>query len=112
MFDIRFKPKRGRIRQTTPEVAAYARSIAANNSAEHDRLRRNLHRAIREELSPRQREVLTMYYVRNLTLTEIAGELHLNPSTVCRTLHRGEAHLRRCLRYGAQDYLMSMEEET
>ncbi len=90
----------------------YVQQIAAHNTAEHTRLKKNLIRAIREELTDRQREVLIMYYVRKLSVTEVAAELGVYPSTVTRTLHRGERRLFRCLRYGAQRYLMGMEEES
>lgn len=111
MYDTKFKPRAGRPRRTSPEMAAYARQIAADNSREHSRLKRNLIRAIREELTDRQRRVLVMYYARDMTLAQIGKELNVRPSTVSRTLHRGEERLRRCLRYGAQDYLMSVGEE-
>ena len=64
MHDIKYKPKRGRVRRASPEMAAYVRQIAADNAGEHSRLKRNLIRAIKEELTDRQRQVLTMYYVR------------------------------------------------
>ena len=111
MNDIRFKPKRGRVRRATPEMTAYVRQIAADNTGEHSRLKRNLIRAIREELTDRQRQVLTMYYVRSMTITEVAEELNVCSSTVYRTLRRAEQRLFRCLRYGAGSYLRDMEED-
>lgn len=56
-------------------------------------------RVIREELSERQRETLTAYYFRGLNMTQIAAELGVNKSTVCRTLHRAEDKLRKYLKY-------------
>lgn len=111
MHDIRYKPRRGRVRRATPEMTAYVRQIAGDNSGEHSRLKRNLIRAIREELTARQRQVLQLYYVRGMTITEVAQELGVCPSTVYRTLHRAEKRLFRCLRYGAGSYLRDMEED-
>lgn len=108
MSDIRYKPKRGRVRRASPEMAAYVRQIAADNSAEHSRLKRNLIRAINEELTERQRQVLILYYMQEMTITEIAKELCVYPSTAYRTLHRGEERLKRCLRYGAAAYLKGL----
>ena len=102
---------KGRPRRATAEMTLYAQQLAANNSREHSRLKRNLIRAIREELTPRQREVLTMYYVKKMSVNDVAAALKVCPSTVSRTLRRGEQRLFRCLRYGAQSYLLGMEDE-
>ena len=111
MHDIKYKPKRGRVRQTSPEMAAYVRQIASDNAGEHSRLKRTLIRAIREELTDRQRQVLTMYYLREMTINQIGAELEIYPSTVYRTLRRAEQRLFRCLRYGAGSYLKDMGED-
>lgn len=103
---------KGRPRKASAEMALYARQMAATNTEEHSRLKRNLLKAIREELTPRQREVLTLYYAGSKSIHEIAALLEVCPSTVFRTLKRGEKRLFRCLRYGAQSYLLGMEEES
>ena len=103
---------KGRPRRATAEMTLYVRQMATTNAQEHSRLKRNLIRAIREELTPRQREVLTMYYAGNLSVNDIAAALCVCPSTVSRTLRRGEQRLFRCLRYGAQRVLQGMEEES
>ncbi len=77
---------------------------------QHGQLIQNLVRCIREDVSPRQRVVLLLYYGKQLSQPEIAAQLGVNKSTVCRTIKRGEQRLRQCLRYGAQRYLMSMQE--
>ena len=100
---------KGRVRKTTPEMALYARQIAADNSGQHSRLKRNLLRATREELTERQRQVLTLYYGRSMTIYEVGAELGIHPSTVSRTLKRAEQKLFRCLRFGAGEYLKSAD---
>ena len=45
--------------------------------------------------------MLALYYAQGLTMPEIGRRLGVNKSTVSRTIRRGEARLRRCLRYGA-----------
>lgn len=102
---------KGRPRRATAEMTLYVQQIAAHNTGEHSRLKRNLIRAIREELTERQREVLTLYYARGMSVNEIAEVLQVYPSTVTRTLRRGERRLFRCLRYGAQSYLLGMGDE-
>ena len=69
-------------------------------------------KAIKEELTPRQREVLTLYYAGGKSAHEIAELLEVCPSTVFRTLKRAEKRLFRCLRFGAESYLLGMEEES
>ena len=58
-----------------------------------------LREVIDRELTEIERETLTAYYFRQQTIPEIAREQGVNKSTVCRTLHRAEARLQRCLRY-------------
>lgn len=60
---------------------------------------KRVQRVIREELTPLQRETLLAYYFQEKSITEIAENRGVNKSTVCRTLHRAEAKLRRYLKY-------------
>ena len=92
-------------------MAVYTRQMAADNSREISRLKRNLIRALREDVTPRQRQTLAMYYGQGLNMREIGEQLGIDKSTVSRTIKRGEHRLRRCLRYGADRYLRSMDRE-
>ncbi len=56
-------------------------------------------RVIQEELTELQRQTLTDYYFREMTIPQIAAERGVNKSTVSRTLRRAEDKLRRYLRY-------------
>ena len=60
---------------------------------------RRLQRVIENELTDKQREILIAYYFQNMTMAEIAQARGVCSSTICRTLHRAEARVRRCLRY-------------
>ena len=60
---------------------------------------KRLYRVIREELTPLQKETVLAYYFGGQNICRIAEERGVNKSTVCRTLHRAEQRLRRCLRY-------------
>ena len=93
------------------DMAAYARQMAGDNSGELTRLKRNLLCALREDVTPRQRQVLLMYYAQGMNMREIGEQLGIDKSTVSRTIKRGEHRLRRCLRYGADRYLRSMDRE-
>ena len=60
---------------------------------------KRLRRVIEAELTPCQKQTLTAYYFRQLTIPQIALEQGVNKSTVSRTLRRAEDRVRRCLRY-------------
>lgn len=95
-------------------MAAYWQQMGQSdeNEAEHSRLLQNLARCLREDVSPRQRTMLALYYGKELTQAQIAARLGVHRSTVCRTLKRGERRMQRCLRYGAHRYLMSLSNKT
>ena len=92
------------------DMAVYARQMSADNSKEISRLKRNLIRALQEDVTPRQRQTLLLYYSDGLNMREIGERLGVDKSTVSRTIKRGERRLRRCLRYGAEAYLKSMRD--
>ena len=87
------------------DLAMYTRFMAEDNSAQINRLKRNLSRAMRQDITERQRQYMMLYYGKNMSMDAIARELGVNKSTVSRTIKRGEARLRRCLRYGAKAFL-------
>ena len=81
------------------DLTVWTRQNAGDNSERLERLRRNLRQARERELTPRQRQVLDLYYDRGMTIPRIAEELGLNRSTVSRTLRRARDRLYRFLRY-------------
>ena len=81
-------------------MAAWMRDNAEDNSEQLTRLQRNLRSARKQELTPRQNQMLELYFDRRMNMVEIAKELGVNPSTVSRTLRRAKTRLYRCLRYG------------
>lgn len=81
------------------DMTVWKRENAEDNSLRLERLRRNLCQAREQELTPRQQEVLRLHYEEELSVTQIAERLHVNPSTVSRTLRRARERLRRCLQY-------------
>ena len=87
------------------DMAAYSRAMAGDNSRQMAQLKHNLLRALREDVTPRQREFLLLYYGERLNMRQIGERLGVDKSTVSRTIKRGEARLRRCLRYGAEAFL-------
>ena len=57
------------------DMAVWLRENAEDNSQRLERLYRNLRQVREQELTPRQQQVLELYYDRHLTLREIAQEL-------------------------------------
>ena len=93
----------------TADMILYCRQMAQDNSQEISRLKRNLIRALREEVTDRQRQALLLYYVEGRNMREIGERMGVDKSTVSRTIRRGELRLQRCLRYGAERYLRTMD---
>lgn len=81
------------------DMAAYMRSISADNDEVLDRLKRNLRLARRQELTPRQAQLLRLYFEEDMTMDEIGRELGICKSTVSRTIARAKRRLQHCLRY-------------
>mgnify|MGYP002651003321 CR=1 FL=1 len=81
------------------DMTVWLRENSADNSERLERLRRNLRQARVRELTPRQREMVFLYYDRGLKMSQIAQKLGVNRSTVSRTVKRAKQRLYRCLRY-------------
>ena len=96
MRDTRFD---ARSSEWIGDMTVWLRDHAEDNSEQLERLRRGLRRAREQELTPRQREILGLYYDEGLTMSQIGERLGLNRSTVCRTIHRARERLYRSLRF-------------
>ena len=96
MRDTRFD---SRSSEWIGDMTVWLRDHAEDNSDQLERLRRNLRRALEQELTPRQREILALYYDRGLKMPQIARKLGVNRYTVSRTVKRAKERLYRCLRY-------------
>ena len=81
------------------DLIQWLRENAETNQESCERVRKKLPKAILNELTPRQRKLLQMYYFDGLTMREIAEIENVNQSTVSRTLARGRDRLQRVLEY-------------
>ena len=77
------------------DLARLAEIMAADNQERLAELQAALAKALREEVTDRQRQVLFLYYVQGLNMRQIAEALGIERSTVSRTLKRGEDRIRR-----------------
>ena len=91
--------KTGRGREVLGDLAAWERSHGEDNSEQMERLRRNLKKVRRQELTPRQEEMIHLYYDLGLNMPQVARQLGVTKSTVSRTLARGRKRLKRYLQY-------------
>ena len=83
---------------------------AGDNSERRRRLLRNLPKAVAAELTPRQRQMVRMYYTDQMRMQDIADALGVTVSSVSRTIKRGRVKLKRCLRYGGRALMEAMEQ--
>lgn len=97
MGDSRFN---GRSSEWIGDMTVWLRENAEDNADQMERLRRNLRLAREQELTPRQKQMLDLYYDQGLNIPAIARELGVDRSTVSRTIQRAKRRLYRCLRYG------------
>lgn len=81
------------------DMAVWLQENAPDNSELLSRLRQNLRRARQQELTPRQRQILNLYYDQGMTMPQISAHLGINCSSVSRTIQRAKRRLYRCLRY-------------
>ncbi len=70
-----------------------------DNGSQLERLTAYLPLAVTQELTERQRQIVTMFFYEEKSVSQIARELQLHPSTVSRTLHRAIQRLHRVLQY-------------
>jgi len=85
--------------ETYGDMEAWTIAHAEDNENDIYRMKRNLRLAREQELTERQRQVLTMRFDRGMTVTQIAEELGLHKSSVSRTLTRARQRLYKCLQY-------------
>ncbi|HBE15476.1 MAG TPA: hypothetical protein DCY72_04440 [Ruminococcaceae bacterium] len=71
----------------------------SSNRMERERMKTILTRAIRRELTDRQRDCITMYYLEGMKMKDIADALHLSRSTVTRHIQSATRKLRRVASY-------------
>lgn len=81
------------------DMTVWLRTNGEDNGEQVARLRRNLRRAREQELTKRQREMVSLYYDQGMTMPQIAERLGVSRSTVSRTLRRARDRLYRFLRY-------------
>lgn len=80
-------------------ISYYLWQNGSDNSAERERMKRILHRAIKLELTERQRDCIIMYYIKRMNMNDIASALGLTKSTVSRHIKSGISKLKKVAAY-------------
>ena len=89
------------------DLAHLAEIMAGDNQTQIQELHAALAKALREEVTDRQQQVLFLYYVQGLNMRQIAEALGVERSTISRTLKRGEERIRHRMRYGGADLMQA-----
>ena len=81
------------------EIAALIGDTESDNSEKHRLMLKILRKVILEELTERQREMITLYYFDRANIPQIAEMLGVNRSTVSRTISRGRRNIMEKMKY-------------
>ena len=93
-------PRRESYRDTfTGEADKEIRGILCGGNDDRVRLRGVLLKVINNELTPRQKEIIMLYYFKDKDTTEIAELLGVSPQAVSAARARARLRLARILRY-------------
>ena len=85
--------------KNTQLFSYYLSNHGSDNRPERERMKRILSRAIRYELTERQRECIRMYYLEGIKMKDIARSLGLSNSTVSRHISSATRKLRKVASY-------------
>ena len=85
--------------KNTQLISYYLAYHGGSNRPERERMKKLLLRAISHELTGRQRECMTMYFLEGMKMKNIARSLGLSNSTVSRHIGSAVHKLRRIADY-------------
>lgn len=71
----------------------------ADESESRQKLRKILLNVIKNELTPRQKEIIMLYYFKNLDSIEIGKQLGITPQAVSAVMSRAKMRILRILKY-------------
>ena len=85
--------------KNTQLISYYLAERGGDNRPELERMKRILSRAIRRELTERQRQCLVMHYLDGMKMQDVARALCLSKSTVSRHIACATSKLRKVASY-------------
>lgn len=72
---------------------------AESNSEKIKKVKKVMLEVVKNDLTPRQKQLVMLYYYSNMTMVEIAEELGIDHSTVSKTLARARKNIMDRLKY-------------
>lgn len=73
--------------------------LEGNESESADKIKRNLVKIIKNELTSRQSQIIMLYYFKEMNINEIAQMLDISPAAVSVTMKRARNKLFNILKY-------------
>lgn len=70
-----------------------------SNTVRHSLMLKIMNNIIENNLTERQKQMITMYYFQHMNISEIASVLGVNRSTVSRTISRGRKNIAEKMKY-------------
>lgn len=81
------------------KISELSADDAGTNTELIEKVKCTMAKVIKNELTPRQREIIVLYYYKGLGVSEIADKLRLAPSTVSRTIKGARDKIYKFLKY-------------
>ena len=73
--------------------------LFGSEDSQYARLKRILLKVINNELTPRQKEIIMLYYFKDMDIVHIAGLLEITPQAVSSVMKRARLKIYRYLQY-------------
>lgn len=70
-----------------------------NSDNDNSRLKKLLLNVINNELTPRQKEIIMLYYFKNTNIVTIAKKLEITPQAVSAVISRAKVRMYKILKY-------------
>lgn len=70
-----------------------------NSDNDNSRLKKLLLNVINNELTPRQKEIIMLYYFKNTNMVTIAKKLEITPQAVSAVISRAKVRMYKILKY-------------
>ena len=78
---------------------AYQAEQETDREQQREQLLQVMRKACRQELTPRQQQMVQLYFFENLTMPMIAQRLGVNKSTVSRCIGAAKRRIAPCVKY-------------
>ena len=81
------------------EIRAILKEDSGDSEELTGKLKRTMLKVIKNELTPRQKEIIMLYYFKDMDIVHIAGLLEITPQAVSSAMKRARLKIYRYLQY-------------